>query len=202
MTKQTVPVSKNINRTIVFSLLLLSGTVFSGSMKTAAQDETSYEETLALECHDIPKLSDKLCLLKTQSPFGPVDDVVFYKKDKDGHMTFLSAVQGSIAVVYFDSFSKGGKFLVIGEAEEGHPNFIVHSTARFLNPGTGSSIVGSIYNYYITHLDQILDDGTIIHSVMEGGDEPMPACIDVSTLEDIYDKDTCHIVANIYDAGN
>jgi hypothetical protein len=54
------------------------------------------EINLSLECHTVPNKKEQLCLAITQSPVGPVDDVVFYHKRSDGNLTFIKSYKGDV----------------------------------------------------------------------------------------------------------
>ena len=94
------------------------------------------EPVLHLNCHDIPETGNQLCSAETDSPLGPVKDVIFFKHSDEGDLTFLFARKADIALIFIAGFSEGGKYTIVGEAEEGHPGFYIYETRDFLDPAT------------------------------------------------------------------
>lgn len=114
---------------------------------------------LALECKAIPHSAEQICVAATPAEFNAVDDVVFYRRSADHYLSLLSVEFGDVAVIWLHSFSAGGKYTVVGHAEEGHPSFVIYTTADFLSPNKELKPVAVISDYFIASLDSLDDSG-------------------------------------------
>ena len=159
---------------------------------------SSHEEkvSLALECHTVPNKKEQLCLATTQSPVGPVDDVVFYHRNGDGFLTLIDTYQGDIAVLFFSQFSTNGKLLVLGYAEEGHPSFYIHDTQKYF--AGDKSAIGFISKYEYTHLEEVSDNGDITIGVMDCFIKDTSLSLTKDELGNVDSGNDCNIKLNIY----
>lgn len=152
--------------------------------------------SLPLECHTVPNKKEQLCLATTQSPVGPVDDVVFYHRSSDGFLTLIDSYQGDIAVLFFSQFSKNGKLLVLGYAEEGHPSFYIHDTQKYF--AGDKSAIGFISKYEYTHLEEVSDNGDITIGLMDCFIKETPLSLTKDKLDNVDIGNDCNIKLNIY----
>lgn len=114
---------------------------------------------LALECKAIPHSAEQICVAATPAEFNAVDDVVFYRRSVDQYLSLLRVELGDVAVIWLHGFSVGGKYTVVGHAEEGHPNFVIYTTAEFLSTNKELKPVAVISDYFIASLDSLDDSG-------------------------------------------
>jgi hypothetical protein len=115
--------------------------------------------TLPMDCHIIPQHSDSLCIVETPSSDMPVNDIVFYRKDEFDRFVLLEAIKGDIAYVFIKGFSTGGKYTIIGYAEEGHPSYIIYETDTFLSAERPIDMVALVSDYFITNMLSLDDEG-------------------------------------------
>ncbi|MBL4789058.1 MAG: hypothetical protein JKY60_08410 [Kordiimonadaceae bacterium] len=133
--------------------------------------------------------------METQSPYGPWDQVVFYRKDTAGALLLLGADKGGgVATFGGVSFSADGQYLWTDWAEEGHSSLHFYKTKAFLEVGLQQS-VGAVHDYELDHVDGILADGTLIYGFWK----KMPNCADTTTYTIVADQDACHHVVALGD---
>jgi len=142
---------------------------------------------LALECYPIPNHVDQLCVLATQSPHGPWDQVVYYRSNPDQQPVLLGIDKGGVATFGGIEFSTEGRYFMLNWAEEGHPLFHFYKTQEFLNGNTQTS-VGFYEQYHFDHIDYFGDDGIVVIGLTDKTGK----CIDTRHYSSINDKDHCH----------
>jgi hypothetical protein len=103
-----------------------------------------------------------------------VNDVVFYRRDGEQQLTLLRAEHGDVAVIWLHGFSTGGKYTIIGEAEEGHPSFGIYLTDAYLSSSATVMPVAVISDYFIASLESLNDNGMVEIRYLDinGCDEP------------------------------
>ena len=158
--------------------------------------------TLPINCHAIPNHADVLCLVETYSADNPVNDVVFYRRNEFGSFVFLEAIKGDVAHVFFKDFSTGGKYTVIGYAEEGHPSFIIYETSTFLSSTRPIKRPALISDYFITNILSLDDEGNAIIELMHSPSDIQSeqSCLPAAQLPEHSDNDRCHITYSIFKA--
>jgi len=180
---------------------MLFALIFSFANSDAlAISHDSTEVNLPLACHSIPLRSEQLCMAATTSSINTaVEDVVFYKRSKEGWLTFLEARKADIAVIYIAGFSIGGKYTILAEAEEGHPRFYIYETDNLLNPDTKPRIVGGISDYYLEYFIRLDDDGTALLSYRKGHtlDKNKTKCLNTETNPENAANDECQVKVNL-----
>lgn len=150
-------------------------------------------DSLDLYCHEIPNHQDQLCLIKTESPYGPYDEVVFYRKDKSGAYSLIDMDKGSgVASFGSLSFSADGKYLWYGWYDEGHPSVYFYETKVFLEVGTQQG-VDAVHEYELDHIDGITKDGKLIYGFWK----EMPECHNTELYEIVIDPESCHHVVEL-----
>lgn len=140
-----------------------------------------------LECYPIPKHQDQLCVVTTQSPHGPWDQVVYYRSKPGQGLTLLGVDKGGVATFGGIEFSTEGRYLMLSWAEEGHPQFTFYETQGFLNGNTKTSI-GFYEQYHFDHIDYFGDEGIVVIGLADKTNH----CIDTRHYNSINDKDNCH----------
>lgn len=153
---------------------------------------THKESSAPLECHAIPNRDISLCTLSSSVENSAANDIVFYKRNSFGTLTYLEARKGDIAVTWLQGFSGGGALTVIATAEEGHPSFSIYRTDDFLNPDGRRQPVAHIGQYEIDAIHALSDSGRAIVSFYHQGRTP-ETCLprDPDTLLD--DSERCLI---------
>ncbi len=141
-----------------------------------------------------------MCVVSTASPDMPVNDVVFYRQNDIGRFVFLEAIKGDVAHVFVKNFSTGGKYIITGYAEEGHPSFIVYETDTFLFASRPIKSVALISNYFITNILSLDDDGNAIIELMHSPSniKVNESCIPTEQLPKFSNTDRCHIRYSIF----
>jgi hypothetical protein len=179
---------------------LLAGHVSTAQALTVEGGE---RDSLELYCRKIPQRQDQLCFVTTNSPVAPAEDVIFYKREPDGSVAFLEAERGDTAVIFVAGFSTGGRYTVIGRAEEGHPGFYVYVTEQFLDPTIEHRVVASVNEYELSELVSLSDDGTAIARLYPCEEDVVPNARQVPLAA--FDRkpldDECYVMFNIFDAG-
>ena len=143
----------------IYILLLFAFTSF-------ANGEMIVDKTL--ECQQVPQRSESICSLSTPSELMPVNDVVFYKKVKQGGLVFLNAQQGDVAMTWLAGFSKHGRYTIIGKSEEGHPSFLLYDTNEFLDPYIDAKAIGFLSEYHVSHIVELSDNGRALIELVDG----------------------------------
>jgi hypothetical protein len=162
-----------------------------GSQHLVAQQQMPIE----LPCYAIQGKADALCTLVTSSPFGPFDDVVFYRKDVAGNLTFLRTVSGTVATFSFQGSSENGDFVALAWAEEGHPIFSIYHTSELLSDISDPQPLTVISQYPFSHIDIISDDGVVVY----GSEEEISVERCALNLEQfrLTDNQYCHKVRHL-----
>ncbi|MBL4763470.1 MAG: hypothetical protein JKY93_12335, partial [Gammaproteobacteria bacterium] len=141
----------------------------------------------------VPNNANKLCYVQTESPYGPWDQVVYYRKDAAGALLLLGADKGSgVATFGGVSFSADGQYLWTDWAEEGHSSLYFYQTKAFLEVGLQQS-VGAVHDYELDHVDGTLADGTLIYGLRK----KTPNCADTTKYTVVTDQDACHQVVGL-----
>ncbi len=143
--------------------VLISGIYISQSYS----DISTQPRTIPLECNRITGLIEQLCFIRTDSVYGPYDDIVFYLIDKAGNKFFLSSNSGNVSTFGGFDFSTHGKYMWLSWAEEGHPYFEFYLTKNFLEQGTSAKVLATLANYYFDQFEKFSDSGEVIYSVTE-----------------------------------
>ena len=152
---------------ILLSLKLLT---FS-AMSYADSDEASSAVSLPLQCRSTPAQSDQLCIIRTDSPYGPYDDVVFYRLDKNGDATLLGSQRGEVATFGGFEFSTGGIFMWLSWAEEGHPHFEFYRTKEFMTDGISANALKVLSDYYFNSFEKFTVTGEVVYTLDDGAYE-------------------------------
>ena len=138
---------------------------------TAQAKPEPLPQSLPLECSNIPGKKDKLCVIQTQSPYGPYDEVVFYHMKKNGAVFLLGSQSGGVATFGGFDFSTTGVYMWVGWAEEGHPHFEFYQTSKFIENGTRAKALEILGDYYFTGFEKFSDTGEVIYSLDDGAFE-------------------------------
>jgi hypothetical protein len=104
---------------------------------------------LALKCKAIPHSAEQICVAAMPAEFNAVDDVVFYRRTAEQYLSLLRVEFGDVAVIWLHGFSTGGKYTIVGYAEEGHPSFVIFTTEDFLTNNNDIKPVAVISDYFI-----------------------------------------------------
>ena len=123
------------------------------------------KNVLPLDCSTIVSFEERLCLVQTDSAYGPYDDVVFYRLDKAGNAVFLSSQSGGVATFAGLGFSTGGKYMWVSWAEEGHPHFEFYLSRDFLTNGTHANVLKVLGDYYFEDFKQFSDSGEVVYAL-------------------------------------
>jgi len=143
---------------------------------------------LQLICQSIPAQKDQLCTAVTESPTGPFDDVVIYRKTSDGTLVLLGSHRQGVGTFIGLGFSQGGLYMWESWAEEGHPYFRFYRTKDYLSDGEATKNVGVISEYQFLHIEKFTDDGLLAYSLNEGAYEKCPKTRDLPAS--FIDKET------------
>ena len=156
--------------------------------------------TLPMDCHTIPQHSDSLCIVETPSSDMPVNDIVFYRKDEFDRFVLLEAIKGDIAYVFIKGFSTGGKYTIIGYAEEGHPSYIIYETDTFLSAERPIDMVALVSDYFITNMLSLDDEGNAVIELMHTPSDIQSeeSCITSTQLPEYSNTELCHIPYSIF----
>ena len=117
-------------------------------------------------CETIPTTKQAICLIKTESQYGPYNDVVFYHRSETGYLRYLKSETGSVAIFGGIHFSKGGKYLFESWAEEGHPSLVFYKTEDYITGmyDRGNKVRGVINDYHFDRVRQFSDEGQIAYT--------------------------------------
>ncbi|WJG07912.1 hypothetical protein [Aliiglaciecola sp. LCG003] len=126
---------------------------------TVEANELSHVNQLPLSCEPIPQHKQKLCVASTHSKLNAVNDVVFYHSDQGDNLTLLHVRKGDVAVTWLEGFSLGGRYTIIGEAEEGHPSYLIYDTEQFIDTEYDPKPVAVISDYLFSGLNSLTDAG-------------------------------------------
>lgn len=138
----------------------------------AGSTELSVPTSLPLECHAIPAIDDQLCFIKTTSPLGPYDDVVFYRVNAQAELSLLGSQSSGVATFSFPGFSEQGRYMWLEWAEEGHAYFIFYKIEQFLDAGTSANVIATLNDYAFDAFVSFSDeDGVIYSQQADMGDE-------------------------------
>ena len=124
-------------------------------------------KTLTLECTDIPKISEQLCISKTASPLFIYEDLVFYSNNSKLGLVLIDMYKSDITAFSGFSFSDGGKYMYVGWAEEGHEHFVFYETKEFLKRGLKANSIALISDYYFKDFLSFKDNGEVTYSLYE-----------------------------------
>ena len=126
---------------------------------------------MPLECSKITGRTDQLCVLITQSPFGPYDDVVFYRMNKAGYLTLLGSQSGDVATFGGFGFSSAGTYMWLSWAEEGHPHFEFYRTNAFMENGTSAKMLELLSDYYFEDFEKFTEKAEVVYRLADGAFE-------------------------------
>ncbi len=141
--------------------------LFNSTLVLASSESKTQQVTLPLECTSAENFNEQLCFISTESPFGPFDDIVFYKISKSGDIVYLSSESHGNTTFGGFGFSEGSKYLWISWAEEGHPLFYFHLTSDFLANGSKAIVLDVISDYYFEQFEQFSESGEVIYLLSE-----------------------------------
>lgn len=144
---------------------------------------------LPLECKTIPTRHEQICVATTQAKLNPVNDVVFYHRDAQQQLTLLQAKHGDIALMWLHGFSTGGKYTIMGEAEEGHPSFIIYLTEAYLSNASTVKPVAVISDYFIASLESLDDNGMAEIRFLDSNGCGEPEALGCNGIIDIFKQD-------------
>ena len=130
---------------------------------TVIAEQKQSNTSLPLACDKIPASTNRLCVLITQSPYGPYEDVVFYLMDKSDNATLLGSQSGGVAIFAGFDFSTTGIYMWLSWAEEGHPHFEFYRTRDFINNGLSTSSINILGDYYFDGFEKFSDDGEVVY---------------------------------------
>ncbi|MDH5356136.1 MAG: hypothetical protein OEY09_16965 [Gammaproteobacteria bacterium] len=125
----------------------------------------SADITLTATCENVPQSSDQLCHIITESPWGPFDDVAFYRLSDSGSAFLLAAYSGGGGIYNGTGYSEGGGFMWLSFAEEGHPYFIFYRTQDFLEVGQHADSIATLGDYYFEDFRTFADSGEVTYFV-------------------------------------
>lgn len=144
---------------------------------------------LPLECKTIPTRQDQICVATTQAKLNPVNDVVLYHRDKQQQLTLLRAEHGDVALMWLHGFSTRGKYTIMGEAEEGHPSFIIYLTDAYLSNASTVKPVAVISDYFIASLESLDDNGMAEIRFLDSNGCDEPEALGCNGIIDIFKQD-------------
>ena len=150
-----------------FNLIIVLLLVFCVDLYATEVSQADKRHSLPLECKAIVDSQDMLCIVITESAYGPFDDVVFYYLDKIGTTIFLGSHSVAVSTFAGLGFSSEGKYLWIGWAEEGHPYFEFYSTSGFIQQGTGAPMHYVLDDYYFNQFEDFTDAGIVTYSQIQ-----------------------------------
>lgn len=178
---------------LVFCLLLSVGKTLA---KELIENETntlpmsvSQRLSLPLECKTIPTRHEQICVATTPTKQNTVNDVVLYHRDAQQQLTLLRAKHGDVALMWLHGFSTGGKYIIIGEAEEGHPSFVIYLTDGYLNPDSTVKPVAVISDYFIASLESLDDNGMAEIRFLDSNGCDEPEALGCNGIIDIFKQD-------------
>ena len=145
---------------LMLSFLLLTAFSFAAQAK-----QEQLLQSLPLECSKIPNKSDHLCFIQTQSPYGPYDDIVFYRISHSGDVVLLGSQSGGVATFGGFDFSTGGIYMWVSWAEEGHPRFAFYRTTEFMANGINTKALEILGDYYFNGFEKFTDSGEVVYSL-------------------------------------
>ena len=152
----------------IFLTLLNCNRVLSDIESTTKHTQPDKPVSLPLDCSDIPGLNDRFCFVRTESEFGPYDDIVFYRVDTTGQIILLGSKSDAVSTFGGFGFSSGSKYMWISWAEEGHPYFEFYRTRDFLDNGIHARVLETIGDYYFDQFVEFSDAGVVTYSLSEG----------------------------------
>lgn len=155
-------------KSVLFIPLLILVLAFSFMAKAEPEP---IQKNIPLECSKIPGRTDHLCVLETQASYGPYDDVVFYRMDKDGYLTLLGSQSGGVATFGGFDFSSAGTYMWLSWAEEGHPNFGFYRTNAFMKNGTSAKMLEMLSDYYFYDFEEFTEKGEVLYRLSDGAFE-------------------------------
>ena len=173
---------KNYSRT-KSALLILMSLLLSTYGVTANSEQEKANRSLPLECSKIPDKNTHLCFIQTQSPYGPYDDVVFYRMDKSGDVTLLGSQSGGVATFGGVDFSTRGAYMWLSWAEEGHPHFEFYRTRDFIDTGLSANIIKVLGDYYFDGFEKFSDAGEVVYRLADGAYEDCDRAVENFSYE-------------------
>jgi len=153
------------------NLIILLLLAFCCDIYATEDSQLDNGRSLPLECDAIAGSQEMLCIIMTESAYGPFDDVIFYYLDKMDSMTYLGSHSDGGSTFAGLGFSSGGKYLWIGWAEEGHPYFEFYSTNDFIKQGTSASMRYVLHDYYFNQFETFTDAGIVTYSQIDDNSE-------------------------------
>lgn len=125
------------------------------------------ELSLPLECESVPRSSDQLCVIRTESPYGPYDQVAYYHLDKNQRAYLLGSENGGVGTFAGFGFSDSGEYVWLGWAEEGHPHFLFYRTRQFIDNGINTEGLAVIGDYEFQEFLTFSDTGLVRYAIDE-----------------------------------
>jgi hypothetical protein len=173
--------------TVLPVLALAAGLEGNDGSNPSLMEAGVVHDSLPLTCYLVPGGEQQLCVVITQSPYGPYDEVVYYHKDTSGALALIGAEGGGVASFGGVTFSENGEYLWLSWAEEGHASVYFYNTTRFLEVGTDEGL-HALHHYELDHVDGITADGQLIYGFWK----PVEPCMDVQAYSIVADPHTCH----------
>lgn len=134
---------------------------------------------LSLSCTAIPTSAESICVLVTDSPNGPFDDVDIYHQTGKGRRILLSQNAGGVATFNGIGFSANGEYTWESWSEEGHPYYTFYRTAYYLVNGGQDESIQTLDDYYFDAVKAFTANGEFIYS-HTNNDDP-ENCQDISS---------------------
>ena len=106
-------------------------------------------------------------MIRTESPYGPYDQVVYYRLDKDQRAYLLGSEDGGVGTFGGIGFSDGGKYMWLGWAEEGHPHFTFYRTQQFIDNGINAEGIDTLGEYEFQWFLSFSDDALVRYAIDE-----------------------------------
>lgn len=138
------------------------------------------------ECMDqtvrVDGRSDLLCVIVTDSPYGPFDEVAIYHIDDARRYRKIYSETGGVGVFGGLEFSPNGRYMSLSWSEEGHPYVTFYNTDAFLQYGAGERAgLSQLGMYDLQYVNALNDDGTATFITWrplgsEDGDEDAQDC--------------------------
>ena len=153
------------------NLIVVLLLVFCIDIYAADDSQVTKLHTLPLECDAIVGSQGMLCIIRTESAYGPFDDVIFYYLDEMGAVTLLGNHSDAVSTFAGLGFSSGGKYLWVGWAEEGHPYFEFYRTSDFIKQGTDAPMQYVLHDYYFNQFESFTDGGIVTYSKIDDNSE-------------------------------
>ena len=136
-------------------------------LHVSPQPPLPLNSSLPLECTAITGRHERLCIIQTESFYGPYDDIVFYHMNNRGNVSLLGSNKGDVATFGGFEFSDGGKYMWLSWAEEGHPHFVFYRTNDFIANGTSAKVLSVVGDYEFDQFIKFNDVGDVVYALAD-----------------------------------